>query len=410
MEKRIVVAGAGAAGYFAAIACAEAAPAAEVHLLEKASEILAKVRISGGGRCNVTHSCFEPRELSKRYPRGGKALIGPFNRFQPRDTIEWFQSRGVTLKTEPDGRMFPTTDSSATIIECLSREAAKAGVQLRRKLGLESARRTEPGRWVLQLSDQSVLECDCLMIATGGLRGGAITEILTLLGHRLVPPVPSLFTFHVEQTWPRELPGVAVPDALAKVSGTSLKERGPILLTHSGLSGPAILRLSAWGARILHEREYRFEVETSWLPDWNEEKLRQYFAIQREENPGRQVANYPVANLPARLWEALVAEAGIAKETRWAILPRAGANALIEFLLRTKLSVVGKSMNKEEFVTAGGVDLKEVNFQTMESRICPGLYFAGEVLDIDGITGGFNFQAAWTTGWIGGNAMAEVVR
>lgn len=397
----VAIVGGGAAGFFAAIACAEANPSLHVVLLESGRHFLTKVRVSGGGRCNVTHACFEPRELATRYPRGGRALIAPFHRFQPRDTIEWFGARGVRLKTEADGRMFPVTDSSRTIIDCLQEAAHRAGVELRRSCGVQSVQ-PEPTGFALSLTDGSTLDCDRLCIATGGYRAASSAEWLESLGHTIEPPVPSLFTFHIDTPWLRELPGVST-EAEVSVQGTKLREHGPVLVTHWGLSGPAILRLSAWGARELHARDYKFDLRVNWLPEWNTEKLLHEFQSRRETLPGKSVANSPVGELPARLWETLVRESGA--DAKWTTLPRTAALKLADLLTRTTLPVAGKSLNKEEFVTCGGVRLREVDFRTMESRIQPGLYFAGEVLDIDGITGGFNFQAAWTTGWIAGNSM-----
>lgn len=404
-RRRIVIVGGGAAGFFAAIACAEAAPDREVVLLESGRHFLQKVRISGGGRCNVTHSCFDPRELSQRYPRGGRALIAPFHRFQPRDTIEWFAARGVRLKTEADGRMFPTTDNSATIMDCLLRAAADAGVKLRPECGVKAARVTN-GDFELELSDGTELVCDRLCVATGGCRAPQAIRWIEALGHTIEPPVPSLFTFHIETPWLRELPGVAA-EVDASVPGTKLRERGPLLITHWGVSGPAILRLSAWGARELCERSYEFPLRVNWLPGRTMDDVLGEFQSRRASHPGKVVLNSPLASLPSRLWEALAREAGIGSEVRWTTLSRPCALGLAERLIRTELPVKGKSLNKDEFVTCGGVRLREVDFKTMESRMRPGLYFAGEVLDIDGVTGGFNFQAAWTTGWIAGHAMAE---
>ena len=398
-----VVVGGGAAGFFAAIACAEAAPGNRVVLFEGGRQFLTKVRISGGGRCNVTHACFDPRALSERYPRGGRALIAPFHRFQPRDTIEWFAARGVPLKTEADGRMFPATNTSATIVDCLFDAAREAGVELRTGCGVKSARKAAHG-FTLSLTDGTELDCKTLCIATGGCRTPAAGRWIEELGHTLEAPVPSLFTFHIETPWLRALPGVAVEVAEVDVPGTKLRERGPVLITHWGLSGPAILRLSAWGARELHGRDYRFELRVNWLPGQNVENVLQEFQSRRASQPARAVVNSPLGALPSRLWEALVREAGA--DFKWTTLPRPASLKLAELLTRTVFPVTGKSLNKEEFVTCGGVVLKEVDFKTMESRVQPGLYFAGEVLDIDGITGGFNFQAAWTTGWIAGHAMA----
>jgi predicted Rossmann fold flavoprotein len=404
---QIAIAGGGAAGFFAAIAGARANPRNEISIYERGSEFLTKVRISGGGRCNVTHACFDPRAMSERYPRGERALISPLHRFSPSDTVAWFEEHGVKLKTEPDGRMFPVTDSSGTIIDCLTREAQAAGVRLLPRKAIERARLNEQRGFDLTVNSGEVISCDRLLLATGGSRSGAGAEIAQSLGHTTLAPVPSLFSFHISAPWLRLLPGVATPDVEASVQGTRLRERGPLLITHNGVSGPAILKLSAWGARILHGLDYRFVLEVNWLPDFSEEELRAQIQSLRRSNPNRQVHNSAFAPLPARLWEQLALGAGIDSETRWTSLPRSKANELCRLLARTQLEVNGKSLNKEEFVTCGGVNLREIDFKTMESRITPGLYFAGELLDVDGITGGFNFQAAWTTGWIAGQAMAR---
>lgn len=405
-SQHVVVVGGGAAGFFAAITCAEASPGSQVTVLEKAPQFLAKVRISGGGRCNVTHACFEPRALAARYPRGDRALLGPFQVFQPRETCAWFESRGVKLKTESDGRMFPTSDSSETIIQCLLSAAETAGVSLRSNCGVTDVRRRPGGGFVLTLSNGEILPCDRLLLSTGGCRAAAGGQLATSLGHTLEPPVPSLFTFQIETAWLHALAGVAVECVEAAIPAARLRERGPVLLTHWGLSGPVILRLSAWGARALHALNYQFPLCIDWLPDLHAEAIAAEFQVRRRDQPARLVVNSPIAPLTARLWEHLVLAAGIERETRWAALSRAAQHRLILQLGRTELPVTGKSLNKDEFVTCGGVRLSEVNLKTMESRICPGLYFAGELLDIDGITGGFNFQAAWTTGWIAGRAMA----
>ena len=407
-SRRVVAAGGGAAGFFAAIACAEAAPGVEVILLEKGPQCLSKARISGGGRCNVTHACFDPREFAANYPRGEQEMIGLLQRFQAKDTVAWFESRGVKLKTERDGRMFPTTDSSQTIIDCLLSAAEAAGVKLQLNLGLEAATKRPEGAFELKLSDGSTLTADRVLLATGGCRAPAMGQTAVSLGHTLEPPLPSLFTFHIETPWLRELAGVSVEPVEVAVPGTNLRERGPVLLTHWGLSGPAILRLSAWGARELHGLNYRFPLRVNWLPHLTEEALAAEFESCRKKQPARLVANTPLASLSARLWERLVRASGLPAGTRWAALSRAGRHQLVQQLRRTELPVTGKSLNKDEFVTCGGVRLRDVNLKTMKSRLCPGLYFSGELLDIDGLTGGFNFQAAWTTGWIAGNALAGV--
>jgi predicted Rossmann fold flavoprotein len=406
-KRRVVIAGGGAAGFFAAITCAEHARDAEIILLEKTSHFLSKVRISGGGRCNVTHACFDARELTKYYPRGERALIAPFHRFPAGETVAWFESRGVKLKVESDGRMFPVTDSSQTVIDCLLRTARTAGVKLFTNRGVERATRTADG-FQLVLSDGESLDCDRLLLATGGCRTPALGQLAVSLGHTLEPPVPSLFTFHIAAPWLRELAGVSVESVELSVPVGGLRERGALLVTHWGLSGPAVLRLSAWGARLLHERNYQFNLQVNWLPQFDAGNLDAELQSRRNSQPAKLIVNAPLASLPARLWEALVLAGGISGETRWSALSRAAQHRLIQQLLRSEFQVSGKSLNKDEFVTCGGVRLGEVDFKTMESRLCPGLYFAGELLDIDGITGGFNFQSAWTTGWIAGNAMAAL--
>jgi len=404
-----VVAGGGAAGFFAAITCAQAAPDVEVTLLEKGPQFLSKVRISGGGRCNVTHACFQARELAAHYPRGEQALIGPFHSFQASDTVAWFEARGVKLKTEKDGRMFPTTDSSQTVIDCLLGLARAAGVKLTLNRGVESVMKRLGGGFELRLSDGETLACDRLLLATGGCRVPALGQVAVSLGHTLEPPVPSLFTFHIETPWVQELAGVSVEAAEVSVPGTGLRERGPLLLTHWGLSGPVILRLSAWGARELQGFNYQFPLLVNWLPHLSSEALVAALQSRRNAQPARLVVNTPIAPLTARLGERLARAARVPDDRRWADLSRAERHQLVQQLHRTELQVTGKSLNKDEFVTCGGVRLGEVNFKTMESRLCPGLYFAGELLDIDGLTGGFNFQAAWTTGWLAGQALSAAI-
>jgi predicted Rossmann fold flavoprotein len=402
----IVIVGGGAAGFFAAITAARANGNCKISLFERSSQFLSKVRISGGGRCNVTHALFDPRMFTTRYPRGERELISPFHRFSADDTIAWFEARGVRLKREEDGRIFPVTDSSETVIDCLIKEAKAAGVRLFARKGVESARLRIQGGFDLKLIDGESIECDRLLLATGGCRSIGGAELARSLGHTIEPPVPSLFSLHLPAPWLRSLPGISVSDVLLSVG--KLRERGPLLITHNGISGPAVLRLSAWGARILHEKEYRFSLRVNWIPSLSENELRIQFQSRRQMEPTRRVNNSPIGAIPSRLWENLVSNAGIFPETTWTSLTRARMNELVRQLRATELEVDGKSLNKEEFVTCGGVRLREINFKTMESRVTPNLYFAGELLDIDGITGGFNFQAAWTTGWIAGHAMAGV--
>jgi predicted Rossmann fold flavoprotein len=402
-KLKVVVIGGGAAGFFAALTCAEQAKGnATVVILEKGPEFLSKVRISGGGRCNVTHACFNPKQLSTHYPRGERALIGPFSRFQPEDTISWFQARGVKLKTETDGRMFPVTNSSQTIIDCFLDEAEKLGVELRAHCGVEEARRGEGGGFELRLSTGETMRCDHLILATGGCRSMAGAGLAHSLGHTIEEPVPSLFTFQIEQPWLNQLAGISVDPVKATIPGTKLSQTGPILVTHSGLSGPAILKLSAWGARQLSELHYQFPMRINWLSERSTETAAAELRSRGESQPAGLVVNAPIRPVPARLWEQLVLASGIPRQTRWGAFPKAQLVELAKNLTACEFHVSGKSTNKAEFVTCGGVRLSEVNFKTMESKLVPGLYFGGELLDIDGITGGFNFQAAWTTGWIAG--------
>lgn len=405
---KVVVVGGGAAGFFGAITCAEALQGRGiVTLLERGAHFLQKVKISGGGRCNVTHSCFEPKELAKRYPRGGPALIGAFHRFQAADTVKWFEARGVVLKTEADGRMFPSTDQSQTIINCLTQAAQDAGVKLRTNCGVDRAEKQPAGGFKLMLSTGETIFCDALLLATGGCRAAAAGSLAAVLEHTIEPPVPSLFTFHITDKRLDGLSGLAVERATVSAVGTKLKETGPVLITHWGLSGPGILRLSAWGARELAAVNYQFKLRVNWLPDHHFDSVIALAQQQRGLTGAKRVSNVSLGGLPSRLWERLVATAGVAEQTQWAGLNKAQTQALARLLVESEFTVTGKSLNKDEFVTCGGVRLAEVDFKTMASRVCPGLYFAGELLDIDGITGGFNFQAAWTTGWLAGNAMAE---
>ncbi len=403
----IVVIGGGAAGYFAAIHAAEAAPRAKVMIVEKGKDVLTKVRISGGGRCNVTHACFEPNQLVKSYPRGNKELRGPFHNWQPTNTIEWFQEHGVELKTEEDGRMFPTTDSSETIIDCLATAARKAGVQVNTNTGIKSLEKTEQG-FALTTQAGPVLHCRRLLVATGGMKPGGLTKSLETLGHTITALAPSLFTFHIKDPRISELPGLAT-QVTATIPKAKLQTEGPALITHWGLSGPAILRLSAWGARWIQERGYRFEVFINWTGEHSRDKVLSQFKNRKETEGKKQIANRALYKIPRRLWASLLKAAEISDSLTWAQASGQHLKNLAGQLTECRFQVTGKTMNKEEFVTCGGINLKEVHFKTMESRKVSGLHFAGEVLDIDGITGGFNFQAAWTTGRAAGLAMGEGV-
>lgn len=413
-DLRILVIGGGAAGFFGAIAAARTNRTAQITILEAGPKFLSKVLISGGGRCNVTHACFEPARLAQGYPRGGKALRSPFSRFQPKDTIAWFEAEGVALKTEADGRMFPTTDDSATIAETLMRTAQRLGIELRSRSAVVAIARQEgSGPFTVTLRSGEDLECDRLLLATGSSPQGY--RFAAELGHAIVPPVPSLFTFKVDDPRLTDLAGLAVPRAEVTLNLTpprgklppQWRQTGPILVTHWGLSGPAILKLSAWGARELHGYGYRMIVTVNWLPDENPETARQKLLDCKAAIARKHITSHcPLGSLPQRLWQRLVDGAGIDREQRWADLSKSQAIALANQLTRSQFAIAGKGVFKDEFVTCGGVELKEVNFKTMESRPCPGLFLAGEILDVDGITGGFNFQNAWTTGWIAGHAIA----
>jgi predicted Rossmann fold flavoprotein len=392
----LIVIGGGAAGVFGAIMTKAAHPEAQVILLEKTAVLLAKVRISGGGRCNVTHSCFEPTLLVKHYPRGGKELLGPFHRFQPRDTIEWFESRGVELKTEADGRVFPVTNKSETIIEALLKEANTLGVEIRVKQRIEKIEKLEEG-FEIELKEGKKLVTRKLLLATGSSSEGY--DWAEKLGHTIQPPVPSLFTFNVPTSPLKELSGIAVEDVLVKIEGTTLMQRGPLLITHFGFSGPAVLKLSAWGARVLFDKSYQADLTINWQPDLSEEKLLELLMTVKKQKPQKSLLLENPFRFPRNLWRALLKE----DERRAGEIPLKDLQAFAHKLHMDRYRIEGKTTHKEEFVTCGGIDLKEVNFKTMESKICPGLFFAGEILDIDGVTGGFNFQNAWTTGFICSN-------
>jgi predicted Rossmann fold flavoprotein len=424
----IAIIGGGAAGYFAAITAAEANPSARVTIYEQSKRTLTKVKISGGGRCNVTHQCFDPAKLTTHYPRGARELRGAFHRWQPQDTVDWFAQRGVTIKAEPDGRMFPTTDDSQTIIDCFHQAAQAAGVQLRKECSVKSITHhpsfithhpsfiTHHPSFIIHLSDDTQVQADKVLIAAGSLKASSLTRALEALGHTIAPLAPSLFAFNLADKRTQGLAGLSVQNAqithvASELAQASLRQpkpsaqTGPLLITHRGLSGPAILRLSAWQARDLQEANYHFDIQINWLGQVSENQLRDQFNRLRKGKT--QVKTKVFEELPRRLWERLVETVGIADNLKWAQLPKDKETALIEELLEGRYSVQGKTTNKDEFVTCGGGSLKEIDFKTMESKLVPNLHFAGECIDIDGITGGFNFQAAWTGGRIAGLAMAE---
>ena len=406
----VIVIGGGAAGFFGAIACAETNPRLKVTLLEAGGKPLAKVSISGGGRCNVTHHCFEPARLVENYPRGGKALRGAFTRFQPQDTVQWYESRGVKLKTEADGRMFPITDSSETIINCLMRSVDKAGVVLKTGVGVKTVKHFDSENqsyFQVELKNGRTMQCDRLLLATGSNPSGY--RWAKNLGHKIESSVPSLFTFNIKDSRLQGLAGVSVSNAIVRL-GTGknkLEQTGALLITHWGVSGPAILKLSAWGARFLYDLKYDSNLQINWLAEYNQESFKQVLTEFKQINPKKKIINYCPVKLPKRLWQNLVRYVEIKPDKVWSEISKKELNKLVAEITQGQYEIKGKGVFKDEFVTCGGVSLKEVNFKTMESKKCPGLYFAGEVLDIDGVTGGFNFQSAWTTSWIAGNAIAN---
>ncbi|HMN04110.1 MAG TPA: NAD(P)/FAD-dependent oxidoreductase [Flavobacteriales bacterium] len=400
---RVIVIGGGAAGFFAALSVKEHHPQAEVLVLEKSGKLLSKVRISGGGRCNVTHHELNDRKLAAHYPRGERFLRKAFGHFSVRHTLAWFGQRGVQLKAEADGRMFPVSDDSATIVDALLEAARHTGVEVRKHTALKAVRQEASGGFTVETEGGPAFPADRVIVASGGHPKPEGYAWLSGLGHGLVPPVPSLFTFNMPGDPLRELMGVVADPVRVRIIGTGLESTGPLLVTHWGMSGPAILRLSAWGARTVHGLGYRFTVQVHWLGGAGEEVVRTALldgALQR-----RQAHNADPFGLPHRLWAFLLAKAGIPEGKVWAEVGKKERNRLVDLLTNDRYAVSGKTTFKEEFVTAGGVPLGEVDPLTMQSRLVPGLYFAGEVLDIDGITGGFNFQAAWTTGHIAGRLL-----
>lgn len=400
--NRTAVIGGGAAGFFAAISAKVHSPSSEVIIFEKTSKLLAKVKVSGGGRCNVTHACFQSSELAKFYPRGGKQLRKAFDEFNTRDTVDWFENRGVALKTEDDNRMFPTTDDSQTIIDCLMSETKKLGIRISISSSILEVNKLD-SRFELTLKS-GVQTFDKVIIASGGSPKAEGFDWLKALGHEIVSPVPSLFTFNMPKEPIKELMGLSVPNASVRVQGTKLVQSGPLLITHWGMSGPAVLKTSAWGARALSDMNYQFIAHVNWLGRVIENELRQMIESVIAEFGKRMLRNKNPFDMPQRLWEFLLEKVGLSLEKLWSELGKKGINKLVNILLNDEYSVSGKTTFKEEFVTCGGISLSDVDFKTMESRKCPGLYFAGEVLDVDGVTGGFNFQAAWTTGFIAGKA------
>lgn len=398
----IAIIGGGAAGFFAALSAKKQFPKAQVTIYEKSGKVLSKVKISGGGRCNVTHACFSNRELAAFYPRGENYLRKAFEQFNAQSTVEWFESRGVKLKTYPDNCIFPQSNDSQSIIDCFLKEAVDLGVEIKLNQSITHLDIDANG-FTLYTRDTHYQE-DRIIVTTGGQPKRSGLEWLEKLGHEIIEPIPSLFTFNMPQNPIRELMGNVVEKATVKVEGTKLMGKGPLLVTHWGMSGPAILQLSAWGARILAERNYEFAILVNWLDELKEDALRAQFQKIIEEHEGKKVANLNPFPMTSRLWNFLLQKSEIHPEMRWKDLGKKNINKLVNTLLNDRYEVSGKTTFKEEFVTAGGIALSDVDFKTMQSKKVPGMFFAGELLDIDGITGGFNFQAAWTTGFIAGKS------
>ena len=405
-SKTLVVIGGGAAGFFCAVNAARMSPSLKVIVLEKSNKLLSKVKVSGGGRCNVTHACFNIPGLVQKYPRGTNFIKKAFHSFYTADTVKWFEERGIKLKTEVDGRMFPVTDSSQTIIDCLMAEANRYGVEIRMNAEVKGMKHAD-SEFILELSGSRHLTCGFICVACGGYPKSSMFGWLTSLGHTVEQPVPSLFTFNMPGNPVTELMGVSVTKASVKITSSKLSDEGPLLVTHWGMSGPAILKLSAWGARELAEKNYHFSLLVNWVPDYNEQTLRDSWPGIRNQSSPQKICNRNPFNLPGRLWSYLLNESGVDNDTRWGELIAGQQNRLIKNLTGQIFEVKGKTTFKEEFVTCGGIKLSEINAGTMESKLVPGLYFAGEVMDVDGITGGFNFQHAWTSGWIAATDIAE---
>lgn len=402
-SKEVIIIGGGAAGFFAAINMAESNPDLKVTILEKSGKVLQKVKVSGGGRCNVTHACFDPKELIEFYPRGKKELLGPFHSFMTGDTIEWFDKKGVPLKIEDDLRMFPESNSSQTILDCFTESADKAGVKVMLNENVMKVGKADD-QFIIETKN-SQFKADCLLIASGG--NSKIWELIKSLGHKIIEPVPSLFTFNIKDPILEDIPGISVPDAHISIEGGLYESNGPLLITHWGLSGPGILKLSSLAAIQLAHLKYQFSVTVNWLHMPYSEVLENLKA-QKNQTPKKNVLlKSCYEQISKRLWAKLVIAAKINSNQNWSDLSNIQLESLAEKLTKTEFASHGKTTFKEEFVTAGGVDLKEINFKRFESRILPNLFFAGEVLNIDGLTGGFNFQNAWTGGYIAAKAIAD---
>ena len=398
---KVAVIGGGAAGFFSAISAKTHNPDAQVTIYERSDKLLSKVRISGGGRCNVTHHCFKIHELVKFYPRGEKPLKKAFGIFSPTDTISWFNERGVELKTEEDGRMFPVSDSSQTIIDCLMKEVHNLGIGIKMKSAIKTLKESKDGL-ILGFKNGETKEVERVVVATGGSPRPEGFNWLRELGHNIEEPVPSLFTFNMPDESITKLMGVVAAPLSVKIMGSKLKSEGPLLITHWGMSGPAILKLSSFGARELNEMNYEFKALINWTGELSEQEIREVLKGVVEAHGKKRIHNVNPFELPGRLWEFLIEKVEVGENMIWQNMGKKNINRMVHILMNDEYSVRGKTTFKEEFVTCGGVCLQDIDIKTMESKKVPNLYFAGEVLDIDGVTGGFNFQAAWTTGFIAG--------
>jgi hypothetical protein len=407
MQQNLIVIGGGAAGFFCAINAARMNPSLHVTIVEKNNKVLSKVKVSGGGRCNVTHACFEINELIKKYPRGQNFLKKSFHWFNTKNTVEWFEERNIKLKTESDGRMFPATNDSQTIIDCLLKEATKYNVELLLNCEVKEIK-NENGLFQLTTSSPQFLTAKFLCVASGGYPKSSQMEWLQKTGHSFETPIPSLFTFNIPNHKITELMGVSIENATVKIIGTKLQEQGALLITHWGMSGPAVLKLSAWGARELANKNYHFDISVNWLGNRNENQLREEWVFFRDQFASQKIGNKNPFALPNRLWLFLLKEGFIDESLRWAELTSKQQNKLIQILTAHTFQVKGKTTFKEEFVTCGGIKLNEIDPNSMQSKIVPHLFFAGEITDVDGVTGGFNFQNAWTGGWIAAKTIAEI--
>lgn len=403
---KAIIIGGGAAGFFSAIRLAELHPDWDIQILEKSNKVLSKVKVSGGGRCNVTHACPEVEQLLQKYPRGTRFLKKAFYQFATKDTIDWFASNGVTLHTEKDGRMFPTTNNSETIIQCFLKKLDQYKIKLRLQADVVDVAKEKD--FMIRLANGEQLHADTICVATGGMLKADKLTWLQKLGHEIIAPVPSLFTFNVSDKKITTLMGVAVDNASIQWKGNKHIEQGPLLITHWGISGPAAIKLSAWCAREMAAENYEGAIQINWVPLYNAQSLKMEWLNFRTDLGKREIGNKNPFGLPQRLWQFFLQEASILPNTKWADVKSTAQNILIQLLTTYTLPIKGKTTFKEEFVTCGGVDIAGINAAEMESKICPGLHFAGEMMDVDGITGGFNFQHAWTSGWLAANHMATL--